>query len=190
MSSKIIISLIAGMALTGCASVTGSRDQTISVQAFQQTSQLSDAICELENDKGKWFITTPGSVQIDRSAEDLIVICRKDGHDSGMATIVSGAGASVAGNVGLALLVPIVGIIGAIVDHNSGATYKYPTNVQVYMGQSVTIQERPPENTEGTNSSTTAPRPPSPDRSSQEQRFTITADGIVPEPNQQKRGND
>ena len=54
-----------------------------------------------------------------------MVICKKDGHETGMANVVSAAGGSVAGNVGLALLIPIVGIVGAIVDHSSGATYKY-----------------------------------------------------------------
>lgn len=174
---KKTITLAIIAALTGCASVTGSTDQTISVQAFSQDKPLQGAVCELENDKGKWFITTPGTVQIDRSNEDLLVICTKDSHDTGMANAVSTAGASVAGNVGLALLIPIVGIIGAVVDHSSGATYKYPTNIQIYMGRSVTIEELAP----GETSADAADQTPASDAPAKTERFQITSDGVIPE---------
>jgi hypothetical protein len=85
----------------------------------------------------------------------------------------------VAGNVGLALLIPIVGIVGAIVDHSSGATYKYPTNVQVYMGQSVTVQDTPP--TDETNTDATSRTQAQPAGPPTTERFTITTDGVVPE---------
>ena len=176
----LLITLISST--TGCASITGSSDQTISIQTFAQTKMLQGVVCEIENDKGKWFVTTPGTVQIDRSNEDLVVICKKDGHDTGMANVVSGAGASVAGNVGLALLIPIVGIVGAIVDHSSGATYKYPTNVQVYMGQSVTVQDTPP--TDGTTNNATNQAQAQPAGPPKTERFTITADGVTPEKSQ------
>ena len=96
-----------------------------------------------------------------------------------MANVVSAAGGSVAGNVGLALLIPIVGIVGAIVDHSSGATYKYPTNVQVYMGQSVTVQDTPP--TDETNTDATSRTQTQPAGPPTTERFTITTDGVVPE---------
>ena len=179
-SRKLIVSALV-VALTGCASVTGSSDQTLSVQAFAGNEQVQGVVCELENDKGKWFVTTPGTVQIDRSYEDLIVICKKEGHETGTVNVVSGAGGSVAGNVGLALLIPVVGIVGAIVDHSSGATYKYPTNVQVYMGQSTTIQARPPEDATAANKPSALSTSPA---EQQPQRFTITADGVVPEKSQ------
>jgi len=167
------------LSITGCASVTGSTDQTISVQAFDKTEQLQGAICEVENDKGKWFVNTPGTVQIDRSNEDLVIICRKDGHDTGLANVVSNAGASVAGNVGLAILVPIVGIVGALIDHNSGATYRYPTSIQVYMGQTVTVEDKPPGSETAAPSAVSAQVPQT--TAPKEERFTITVDGVTPE---------
>jgi len=154
--------------------MTGSSDQTLSVQTFAGKEQIQGVLCEAENDKGKWFVTTPGTIAIDRSAEDLIVICRKQEHETGMANVVSSAGASVAGNVGLALLIPIVGIIGAVIDHSSGATYDYPTNVSVQMGGSVTIKAPEP------GQANTASQPAqSPSKSAAPQRFTITTDGVV-----------
>jgi hypothetical protein len=175
--SALLIGLI--LSIAGCASVTGSTEQTVSVQAFDKTEQLQGAICEVENDKGKWFVNTPGTVQIDRSNEDLMIICRKDGHDTGLANVVSNAGASVAGNVGLAILVPIVGIVGALIDHNSGASYRYPTSIQVYMGQTVTVEDKPPGSETAAPSAVSAQVPQT--TAPKEERFTITVDGVTPE---------
>ncbi|HEY7805117.1 MAG TPA: hypothetical protein VIC30_11895, partial [Orrella sp.] len=145
-------------------------------QTFAGTEQIQGVMCEVENDKGKWFVTTPGTISINRSAEDLIVICRKDGHDTGMANVVSGAGASTAGNVGLALLIPIVGIVGAVVDHNSGAAYDYPTNVRIQMGDSVTVKAPEPSET-----NTAAQPVRRTTAASGPERFTITPDGVQPQ---------
>lgn len=175
--NKLLLITLIGSA-TGCASVTGSTDQTISVQTFSKKMLVQGAVCEIENDKGKWFVTTPGTVQIYRSNEDLVVICKKDEHETGIAKVVSGAGGSVAGNVSLAFLIPIVGIVGAVIDHNSGATYKYPTNVQVLMGRSVTVQNISPTDEATTSASNRAKTRP--DTQPTAERFTITADGVIP----------
>ena len=134
-------------------------------------------MCELENNQGKWFVTTPGSVQVSKSAEDLVIICRKEGHDTGMASVVSSAGASVAGNVGLALLIPIVGIVGAVVDHNSGATYAYPQMVEVKMGETVTVKDRLPSEAEASGDASVQEQPSA---APAVEQFTITADGLQP----------
>lgn len=133
------IGAIGLMALTACSSITGETQQSISVETRHMTTTVSGATCELTNDKGKWFINTPGSVMIAKSNQDLIVSCQKESHEPGIAKVTSQTGAGMAGNVGLALLVPIVGIVGAIMDHSSGAVYKYPTLVQIIMGQTIAI---------------------------------------------------
>jgi len=179
MTPKKLLFITLIVSATGCASVTGSTDQTISVQTFSNKTLVQDAVCEIENDKGKWFVTTLGTVQINRSNEDLVVICKKEEHETGIAKVVSGAGGSVAGNVGLALLIPIVGIVGPVIDHNSGATYKYPTNVQVFMGQSITVQSTPTADETAASASNRAPTQPRTQPTIE--RFTITADGVIPE---------
>lgn len=123
--------LVIGISLlgTGCASMTGSTDQTISVQAQSAQGQVNAAMCELDNDKGKWFVTTPGSTRIARSNEDLIVTCRKDGLEPGVVTVESDTKGSMAGNILFG------GLIGVVIDHNTGAAYEYPTLVQVLMGK-------------------------------------------------------
>lgn len=120
--------VIAGLT-SGCASVTGSPNQSVSVQTREQAGvEVTGAACELTNNKGKWFVTTPGSVMIHRSNDDMQVLCNKAGYEPGRAAVVSETKGSMFGNIILG------GGIGAIVDHNNGSAYEYPGFIQVLMG--------------------------------------------------------
>ena len=90
--------------------------------------EVVGASCELSNDVGKWFVTTPGSVSIHKSNKDLQVSCKKSGFEPGRAAVVSDTKAAMFGNIILG------GGIGAIIDHNSGAAYEYPTVIEIFMG--------------------------------------------------------
>lgn len=125
--------------LSGCASVTGTTGQSISVETRQKNGAiLSGASCELSNSKGKWFLNTPGTAAIRRSNDDMIVICNKDGHEPGTAAVVSDTKGMMFGNILLG------GGIGAIVDHNTGAAYEYPTLIQIMMGSNIKIEPPKP----------------------------------------------
>ena len=125
---------------SGCASITGTSGQSISVQTRDQAGkEVSAAACELTNNKGKWFITTPGSTTITRSNDDLQVLCNKAGVEPGRAAVVSATKGSMWGNIIFG------GGIGAIVDHNNGTAYEYPNFIQVVMGAFAKI-EPPPSN--------------------------------------------
>jgi hypothetical protein len=118
MKSKLSILrllIIASLAVTsGCASVTGTTIQSVSVQTrSQEGKEITGSACELSNNKGKWFITSPGSVTITRSNDDMQVLCNKQGFDPGRAAVVSDTKGSMFGNILLG------GGIGAIVDHNT-----------------------------------------------------------------------
>jgi hypothetical protein len=115
------------MALTGCASVTGSKLQPVSVQAVHEGKEVAGVGCTLTNDAGKWFVTTPGSVTINKSTGDLAVECKKDGQYVGQETVVSKANGSVWGNILLG------GGVGYIVDRNTGAGFDYPTAITVIL---------------------------------------------------------
>jgi hypothetical protein len=133
------ISLLASVSvltfLSGCASVTGTTGQSVSVETRQKNGAvLSGASCELTNSKGKWFLNTPGTAAIRRSNDDMIVICNKDGHAPGTAAVVSETKGMMFGNIILG------GGIGAIVDHNTGAAYEYPTLIQIMMGSNIKIE--------------------------------------------------
>lgn len=116
------------LTLTGCASVTGSTSQNISVQTKESTGvEVVGANCELTNSKGKWFVITPGTVGISRSNDNMQLLCKKDGYEPGRNGIVSDTKGMMFGNILFG------GGIGAIVDHTSGAAYEYPSVFQVIM---------------------------------------------------------
>jgi hypothetical protein len=126
---SLIAILAASLALGGCASITGGTQQSVSVETRQETVSVSGAACELVNAKGKWFLTSPGSVQIQRSNDDLQVTCNKPGLEAGSASVVSIVKPGMVGNFFFG------GIIGVAIDHASGAAYDYPNMIQVMMGQ-------------------------------------------------------
>ncbi len=116
---KTLVTVIAFLSLVGCASITGTTNQNVSVQTKESTGpELVGASCELSNKKGKWFITTPGTVGISRSNDDMQVICMKDGYLPGKQGVVSDTKGMMFGNIIFG------GGIGAIIDHNSGAAYE------------------------------------------------------------------
>ena len=127
--SVILLAVISSMLMSGCASITGTTGQSISVQSKNKFgAEVNGAMCELTNNKGTWFITTPGSTSIHRSNDDLQILCKKQGEDNGRVAVVSATKGSMFGNILLG------GGIGAIVDHNNGSAYEYPTLIQVVMG--------------------------------------------------------
>ena len=126
---KAIYSIVIA-SLSGCASITGTTNQSVSVQTKEPTGvEVVGASCELANKKGKWFVTTPGSVGISRSNDDIQVNCTKEGYAPGRQGVVSDTKGMMFGNIIFG------GGVGAIIDHTSGAAYEYPASVQVVMSR-------------------------------------------------------
>jgi hypothetical protein len=139
MSLSIAALGVAG-SLTGCASIVSGTSQVVSVETLHAGTNLAGASCKLENDKGVYYVTTPGTVTVHRAYGDMNVKCEKAGFDPGMATVKSSTKAMMAGNIVFG------GFIGAGVDAASGAAYDYPALFQVLMGQQQTIQTPAPQN--------------------------------------------
>lgn len=118
---------MAALLLSGCASITGTQTQPVSIQATQGNQIISGATCTLTNDAGQWFVKTPGSVTVRKSTADLFVECAKDGV-TGQVKAVSRANNNVWGNVFAG------GLIGYAIDRNSGAGFDYPETVTVILG--------------------------------------------------------
>ena len=115
--------------VSGCATAPGSSTQNISIQTRGQSgAEVIGASCELENNAGKWFVTTPGSVTIHRSNDNLQISCTKGSLAPGQATVVPGARGAMFGNVILG------GGIGAIFDRNDGSAYEYQDIIPIVMG--------------------------------------------------------
>jgi hypothetical protein len=138
MRATLIFMAAALAHLAGCASIVAGKNQPISVETRHKGQVVKGAHCELLNDKGKWFVTTPGSTMIQKSYGDLAVRCEKDGHDPGLATVRSTAG-MVWGNILFG------GLIGLAVDAGQGAGYDYPSLITVEMGGNTVIEARPPQ---------------------------------------------
>jgi hypothetical protein len=126
--------------LTGCASIVSGTSQVVSVETLHPSGAVAGAVCKLENDKGVYYVTTPGTVTVHRAYGDMNVKCEKSGFDPGLATVKSSTKAMMAGNIVFG------GFIGAGVDAASGAAYDYPALFQVMMGQQQTIQTPIPQN--------------------------------------------
>lgn len=120
---------LAAVTLSGCASIVTGHNQSLSVETRHKGQQVVGASCRLNNDKGTWFVTTPGSVVVRRSYDDLIVRCEKEPHEPGLVTVKSSTKGMAFGNILFG------GIVGGAVDVASGAAYDYPSLITVEMGQ-------------------------------------------------------
>ncbi len=130
--------LLAATQLVGCASIVNGQNQSVSVESRTDSGPISGANCKLSNNKGTWFVTTPGSTMVQRSFEDLSVRCDKDTLEPGLVSVKSSTKAMAFGNIIFG------GVIGAGVDMSTGAAYDYPTLITVQMGKSTT-QAAPPQ---------------------------------------------
>lgn len=125
---------------SGCASIVSGHNQSISVETRSKQGQaIMSANCKLSNNKGTWFVTSPGSVTVSRSFEDLLVNCEKDNQEPGLASVKSSTKAMAFGNILFG------GVIGAGVDVATGAAYDYPTMITVLMGEKISIDAPPAE---------------------------------------------
>jgi len=124
--TKYILIAIAVL-ITGCASITSSKLQPVSVQTVYENEEIAGVGCSLTNDAGKWFVTTPGSVTVQKSTGDMLVDCKKDKVIVGSETLVSKAQGMLWANIIAG------GGIGYVVDRNTGAGFDYPNSVTVML---------------------------------------------------------
>ena len=105
--------------LSGCASITESKNQSMSVT----TGEVTGAMCTLSNSKGSYYVTTPGSVMVRNACDQLSISCVKEGYvpaNPSAGTIQDKAKKMAWGNIVFG------GIIGIAVDRQTGAGCQYP----------------------------------------------------------------
>jgi hypothetical protein len=130
--SVLLITSISALS-TGCASIVNGSNQVLSVETRHDGKSAPGAACELVNPKGKFFVTTPGTVTVHRAYDDLQISCTKEGLPAGMATAKSSTKPMAFGNIIFG------GVIGAAVDIGTGAAYDYPSLLTVILGQTTAI---------------------------------------------------
>ncbi|MGH3543580.1 MAG: hypothetical protein ACRDTO_14655 [Mycobacterium sp.] len=123
--------------LGGCASIVGGTSQSLSVQTTSDGTALSGAQCDLKNDKGTWFVTTPGTVTVHRSYDALNVKCTHDGYTPVVVTDASSTKGMAFGNILFG------GLIGAAIDVSDGAAYVYPALITVPMSPQPSVSMIP-----------------------------------------------
>lgn len=112
-----------GIALSGCATVIKGTSQSIVITSPPTTG----ANCILSSKEGNWYVTTPGTVTVSKSKEDILIKCTKPGYQDAANTIPSDFQGWTAGNIILG------GLIGVGVDAATGAMNEYPNSYQVPM---------------------------------------------------------
>lgn len=148
MKNMYLVSLMAVSTLgSGCASIVSGHNQSVSVETRSKEGQaVMSANCKLTNNKGTWFVTSPGSVTVSRSFEDLLINCEKENQLPGLASVKSSTKAMAFGNILFG------GVIGAGVDVATGAAYDYPTMITVTMGQNTQVDVPPADKAKETPS--------------------------------------
>lgn len=145
---NIVLCLSTLLTVSGCASILDGSQQTLSVRTVAGWQQVASAQCIVDNNKGTWYVTTPGTVTVHRSYDALNIACHKPGYQGGIATVDSSTKGMAFGNLIFG------GVIGAGVDMGTGAAYDYPSLVTVPMGPADTAS------TTGTQSASAQSRQP------------------------------
>lgn len=126
-SSKPLLFIVFVLPLAGCASIVDGTNQSLSVQTASAGDQVAGAQCSLNNNKGTWFVRTPGTVTVHRAYGALNVTCTKKGYQQARAKVDSSTKGMAFGNILFG------GVIGAGVDMSDGAAYNYPKLITVPM---------------------------------------------------------
>lgn len=138
------------LSVSACASIVDGSQQSVSVTTIARGAGVAGASCELNNDKGTWYVNTPGSVTVHRSYDALNVKCEKPGMAPGIAAVESHTKGMAFGNIIAG------GIIGGAVDMSTGAAYDYPNPIVVEMG-TTRLQKPEPQKTTASSSSEAKP---------------------------------
>lgn len=137
--TKIVLvsALVSSCLLSGCASIVNGNNQVVSVETRHKGEVVSGATCQMTNGKGTFYVTTPGTVTVNRAYEDMNVKCEKTNYQPGLTTVKSNTKPMAFGNIIFG------GVIGAGIDIATGSAYDYPSLITVFMGESNLIQPSP-----------------------------------------------
>jgi hypothetical protein len=131
MKKKLIL-LCAPLVFTGCASVLNDTTHPMKVETKTAAGQtVAGADCKLTNDYGTTSVKSGDTAQVRRSGKDLDIVCVHPSNPDATARAISRTNGGMWGNVLLG------GGIGAVIDHNKGTAYTYPTWVQLIFGKTL-----------------------------------------------------
>jgi hypothetical protein len=131
------LGLLPLLLLSGCATITKDANQSVQIETYSKDNQpVAGVKCVAQNDRGQWNTSAPGSVSVHRSSQNLLVNCEKEGEQPGKGTVVSRVNGGMFGNIVFG------GGIGAIIDHNKGTAYTYPSWIRIIMGDNLIFDRK------------------------------------------------
>jgi len=134
---KKVFAACAVLALTGCASIVNDTTHPMKIETRTiQGESVAGAECKISNDYGEVSAKSGATAQVRRSSKDLDITCTSPSQPEAKGRAISRANAGMAGNILFG------GGIGAIIDHNKGTAYTYPTWVQMVFGQTLVFDRR------------------------------------------------
>jgi hypothetical protein len=122
----------AALMTVGCASIVNDTTQPMKIETKRADGTVvAGAECNISNDYGSVPAKSGATAQVRRSSKDLDITCKDPSNPDAVGRAISRANAGMAGNIIFG------GGIGAIIDHNKGTAYTYPTWVQLVFGQTL-----------------------------------------------------
>jgi hypothetical protein len=154
MMYRYLLLIFAILAMTGCASVVNETTHSMKVETVtSDNTVVNGAECKLTNDRESVTMKSGSVVMVRRSADDMEIACIHPNNPAlkAVARAISRANGGMYGNILLG------GVIGAVIDHNKGTAYTYPTWVQLVFGKDLifdrTAQKEVDKPTPASNSS-------------------------------------
>lgn len=127
---KLVLIVATVVALSGCASVMNDSTHPMKVETLTSDGKATNgAECKLSNDYGSIAVKSGDTAQVRRSSKDMDITCTSIGQSDAKGRVISRVNGGMFGNIILG------GGIGAIIDHNKGTAYTYPTWIQLIFGQ-------------------------------------------------------
>jgi phosphoketolase len=115
---------LSALVLSACATIVKGTTQAVALN----TPGVPGAQCTLSSPAiGTKIVVTPAQLTLDKAADNIQVICKKECYQDGVGIIPSHTEAMAAGNIIAG------GIIGLGVDAASGAMNKYNADNQIAM---------------------------------------------------------
>ena len=110
--------------LSGCASLVNDDSQEVNVRLMCGPKTLM-ATCHLQNDKGRWTLSTPGTIRVVNDTSSLEITCRGQYVPSFTVSAMPMPSVALLGNLLFG------GVVGAAVDVYNNTGLKYPENIDI-----------------------------------------------------------
>jgi hypothetical protein len=134
---KTLFIAACAISLVGCASIVNDTTNPVKIETMSAAGQaVKGAECKISNDYGSNTVKSGDTTPVRRSSKDLDITCTHPGQPDAQARAISRANGGMAGNIIFG------GGIGAIIDHNKGTAYTYPTWIQLVFGQVLVFDRR------------------------------------------------